>query len=617
MANINVVTPLTDAAVSVINETGDNQQPINSGINIVSDNSAFKVARPTTVKPVSTTSDNSPKVQRQSKSENEKRKEEGVKRKGKSVDKKGNTNKRDNDSHSNKRDDRKRSKKRDPSDSKFGGFRNEDIDPFSMDPTLASEFAKTIKPSSPKKSLGISNQFNASLPSLSPKEKSSKSNNSKKTKKVKKTDENPFESDSSGSIESDDSTADFKSNTRTNGSPKKRGNRRNNRKHRSSSESSSSSELSETTESDESSDSNELDDDDDDDEIPTEVPLGSNVPNKHPLKPTQKSVEDEMVEKMRLVEDINEASRMGFIPPQAPSYSMPLPMLKQIRGFQDEMAMQAMNVGLMGVGLVNIVGILEMVNERYDPLAKVMQTGLKLQGARNAIENNLDKYQVPFTKIYRRMREKGLNAEIPPWLQIIITTVSVLGNVHKDNVMKEMTEEAKIEQNNPEVWRRAEEIARKVSSQVKSDSNPMDSKIGLDSSFKYNDAEMEKKLTEEFSGFDALPSFKPSGSDNIRSRESSISNSTRTTNPTPNPNIELHETPKNDVSQNIHETNDDTSKTIMSTVIDLRRDPTPPPPSETVNLESQDIVFPELPKRRSRSSSRKRRSTIMITDNDD
>jgi hypothetical protein len=223
-------------------------------------------------------------------------------------------------------------------------------------------------------------------------------------------------------------------------------------------------------------------------------------PEVAPKSPEQveQEEEDEIIEKMRLIEDIKEASRMGFIPPQQPNSGMPVKLLRQIKRFQDEMAMQALNVGLMGHGLVQLVGVLETLNGRFDPMAKIMGTGLKLQGAKGEVEANLDKYSVPFTKIYRNMRKKGMAGEMPPWLQITLTTVGILTAVHKKNMYEEISKNAEAELHDPESIAKARALYGR----------PTPPPEHTDYPSPISDAELEDKLAKEFAGFDNLPSFK-------------------------------------------------------------------------------------------------------------
>ena len=211
------------------------------------------------------------------------------------------------------------------------------------------------------------------------------------------------------------------------------------------------------------------------------------------------SPEDEVIRKMRLIEDIKDAARQGFMPPEQPHAGMPLAVLERIKRFQDEMMMQAMGVGLMGTGLVQLVGLLEIANEKFDPFSKILGTGLKLQGAKQSVEQNLDRYSIPLTKMYRRYTESrgGKPIEIPPWLEIITITGGILIGVHKQNVYSEAKKAAESEMRDPESLRKAHEIQQTF----------YDPRTPVSEVSTMSDADLEEKLAKEFAGFDKLPSL--------------------------------------------------------------------------------------------------------------
>lgn len=218
--------------------------------------------------------------------------------------------------------------------------------------------------------------------------------------------------------------------------------------------------------------------------------------------------DDEMIEKMRLIEDIKDASRMGFMPPQPPHASMPIKLLRQLKQFQDEMAAQALMVGLMGQGLVSLVGVLEVLNGKFDPVKKVFGMGLKLQGARTDIAENIEQYNVPFTKIYRRMRKNGKTPELPPWAEIAMITVGILAQTHKKNVVMEAMHTADSVKRDPAMAQRAEQLAQQQRFQqqqqhmaARQQQQPQQQQR------EPTEEEIEARLAAEFAGFENLPSL--------------------------------------------------------------------------------------------------------------
>lgn len=215
----------------------------------------------------------------------------------------------------------------------------------------------------------------------------------------------------------------------------------------------------------------------------------------------------EAMEKMHLIEDIKENSAMGLVPPQPPAYNMPLKLLRQIQKFQEEKAAEIMAMGMMGTGLVSIVGMLETLNGRFDPVGKLLGHGLKLNGAREKVEEQLSAYKVPFTRMYRNLKKKGHSMEPPPWVQIILITGGILKEVHLSNLYREMQESAQQEQTNPDAVKRAQEVLQQHKSSQQSKPDNMPYCTQTQEMQPKSDAEMEATLMHEFAGFDKLPSL--------------------------------------------------------------------------------------------------------------
>lgn len=239
-------------------------------------------------------------------------------------------------------------------------------------------------------------------------------------------------------------------------------------------------------------------------------PAEARVPPTDGKKPMTE--EEEALEKMQLIEDIKEAARAGFMPAQPPSLNMPLNVLRQISKFQDEKAAEAVIVGYMGSGLIGVVNLLETLNGRFDPLGKLLGKGkgLKMDGATEMVSGSLDTlYKPPFTKMYRKMRKSGVVGDMPPWLQIMMITTGIIGTVHKKNVLQEMAEEAKKEEQDPSSMHKAAEMLAVLRERERRaremDSIPYHMDAMTHSGM--TDADLEETLAKEFSGFDKLPAL--------------------------------------------------------------------------------------------------------------
>ena len=244
---------------------------------------------------------------------------------------------------------------------------------------------------------------------------------------------------------------------------------------------------------------------------PTSASPKDDKNGKKKKKPDEKpqTEEEEALEKMELIEDIKEGARIGFMPSQVPTFNMPINVLRQIKNFQDEKASEAIHVGYMGTGLVQIVNILETINGRFDPFEKVFGHGLMMQGSKDTIENNLNLYKVPFTKIYRRLRKGGMGGELPPWAQIILITTGIIAQVHKVNILQKMDETARKEEHDPEALRKAREMFyREQQAQQARARDSVPYHVEMENhSAPLTDAQMEAVLEKEFSGFDKLPTL--------------------------------------------------------------------------------------------------------------
>lgn len=221
-------------------------------------------------------------------------------------------------------------------------------------------------------------------------------------------------------------------------------------------------EDSEEEEDDDDDDSEEEEEDDEEDDSGEEQGIPVPAPPPPPPQP-QLSPEQEIAIKLSIIQDINELSRLGFIPCQMPSPAMPIDMLKQIRAVQNDQKTQEMHIGVYGLGLTKVIGLIEALNTKLDP-GKYVGCPFKLSGAEEVVGENIDKYRSPFIRIYKKMKERGIS-ETPIWAEIAFITGSILAEVHHTNTIKEKQAEAERMVSDPEVQREAAELRRKLGTQ--------------------------------------------------------------------------------------------------------------------------------------------------------
>lgn len=199
----------------------------------------------------------------------------------------------------------------------------------------------------------------------------------------------------------------------------------------------------------------EAEDEEDEDE---DLEDGGGVGGSVPPPPMDES-EDEYIEKMKIMEEIKAYSQGGAIPPKQPTFDMPISLLRKIRDYQASAIDEIMGVGFIGMAWVQLVGLIETLNSKYDPFAKAFGMGLKLNGAKTTIEENIHLYETSFKHIYRKL---GLNKhkEVSPWAQLVIVTVQLLARVHMQNLEKEMMAEAASVARDPNTAERAERMRR-------------------------------------------------------------------------------------------------------------------------------------------------------------
>lgn len=160
--------------------------------------------------------------------------------------------------------------------------------------------------------------------------------------------------------------------------------------------------------------------------------------------------EDEDVVKLRLLDEINSMMADGFLPPQQPSFNMDIKTLTKIKEYQEAAASEAFGIQLIGWGWINLIGIVENVNEKFDPAAKIFGPGkgLKLRGAAEKVSKDIRRYRTSFKYLWKKMASKKLE-EYSPLITMALVTLDIIKKVHVENVRKEMRETAAAELSRP------------------------------------------------------------------------------------------------------------------------------------------------------------------------
>lgn len=174
------------------------------------------------------------------------------------------------------------------------------------------------------------------------------------------------------------------------------------------------------------------------DPIPSMLPKPEEEVKK-PLTP-----EEEAGRKAWLMEEFKIFAKMGIIPPVVPEFTMPLDMLEKLHDFCEDLFEDKVGVDMMGAGYVQLIKLIEFTNERFHPVSRFTGgSDLKLEGAGRKVEEKIDKFKLPFTKIYRKYLKDKIGGEASPFMQIGIQTLKILGKVHNENLNKEMHNEAR------------------------------------------------------------------------------------------------------------------------------------------------------------------------------
>lgn len=179
-----------------------------------------------------------------------------------------------------------------------------------------------------------------------------------------------------------------------------------------------------------------------------------------PPAPEEDDGEDEDVKKLRIIEEIHALMGDGFLPPQEPSLNMDIKTLTKIKDYQEAAATEAFGVQLIGRGWIGIIGLVENLNEQFDPAAKVFGPGrsLKLRGATEKVAENIKLYRKSFRYLWKKIGSKKLE-EYNPLITMAFVTMDIFMNVHTTNVRREMREAAEAELNRPEAYQDAMRLA--------------------------------------------------------------------------------------------------------------------------------------------------------------
>lgn len=163
---------------------------------------------------------------------------------------------------------------------------------------------------------------------------------------------------------------------------------------------------------------------------------------KSTTPPPKGKTDDVEIIKMKLIEEINNMTAEGFLPPQPPSISFSVEVLTKILQHQQRAADQQFGVDLMNFGFCNLVHFIEGANEYFDPCGRLFGgRSLKLKGLTEKVMSNINAYKRPFRKIYGSLKTDRLE-KASPYIMMAIITSRLVQQTHVENVRKEMKEEA-------------------------------------------------------------------------------------------------------------------------------------------------------------------------------
>lgn len=174
------------------------------------------------------------------------------------------------------------------------------------------------------------------------------------------------------------------------------------------------------------------------------TPPPSNTPS-----PAKDEDGDEDIRKLKLIDLINAKTAEGFLPPQAPSFSMSENVLKKILDHQNRMEDTEFGIDIIGFGFISIMKLFQIGNEVLDPVGRIYPGhSLLLDGLSEKIEKNIRKYRGPFRRMYESFRCDKLT-KMGPWISMALITSTIIKETHIENVRKRMIDEAENELRRP------------------------------------------------------------------------------------------------------------------------------------------------------------------------
>jgi len=160
----------------------------------------------------------------------------------------------------------------------------------------------------------------------------------------------------------------------------------------------------------------------------------------------KKLTEEEIADrKSQILDEIREYSEAGIVPavpPKTRLEDMPVDQLEGYLKYCEDSYDDQVGCMILGKGYIAFIGMLEMVNERFDPLGKITGNGLKLRGATKKINKHVNRFNVPFTRIYRKYLKTKTTRVVSPFFDIVAGTIEMLREVHDKNMNVELQAEA-------------------------------------------------------------------------------------------------------------------------------------------------------------------------------
>lgn len=204
---------------------------------------------------------------------------------------------------------------------------------------------------------------------------------------------------------------------------------------------------------------NEKEEEEEDEEEEEESSTSSESSSDDESDNDEKSEDDDTtpLSKIELLAKSEELESYGFPPTVRPNIDTPYDRIKIIVEAQERQMSTGLTIHLMGEAFALTMNIVETLNDRMDPIGKLLHKDhpLKLRGLGKTVRNNLPKYRHAFREIARKMDTKKID-KLGPIYQIGATTISIICQTHLMNVENEMVEKAKaaVDVNNTPEWAR-------------------------------------------------------------------------------------------------------------------------------------------------------------------